>query len=237
MADTSTSPIQDTPLYYRRRVKFAALAAALAPVSYLAGRYAMSTPLPEPWNLVAISTALVALGALLGIPIGLFYGSLKFQAGGSIVHHYHPSFMKQQDKILEQLKIELLQTKSLLEARRGDAITTTPLRYDTGFWMAVKASGQLFVMQEPELLATIARAYSWLDEANRLEALAFESQNVPFPNQGTTSHLIGQARLIDGVLTSAVELAVIAINAQLGLDSQTPPGAEPEPAIARTEIS
>jgi hypothetical protein len=228
------------PFYHRPTIRLAAALALLIPLAYLAGRYVTSLTLPSPWSVITSAATLMALGSLIGLPIGLFYGSLKSQGPSPIIHHFHPSFVKQQDKILEQIKAELQTAHDLFSLRRGDATTTTGLRYDTNFWLAAKASGQLFVMQEPKLLSTIAKAYYWLEEANRLEGLAYESVYKPMvvvDNQNSTTHLLNQARLIDGPLGASLDLATIAINGQLGTDQNLPENLQPEPVIAHTETT
>jgi hypothetical protein len=234
------SQTDSTPFYHRLAVKVAGIAAILIPLAYLAGRYATGFHLTHGWSLLANVATAIAFGALLGIPVGLFYGSLKSQMPGPIMHHFHPSFVNQQDKILDQLKGELGRNQELLRTRVGDAMSITSLRYDTGFWAAVKASGQLFVMQEPELLATLARTYYWLEEANRLESLAFESHfttPVHIENESATTHLLEQARLLDGVLGTSLMAASGAIDVQLATDQATPPAQTPEPVMAHTETS
>ena len=228
------------PFYHRLAVKIAGVVALLIPVAYLSGRYATGFHLTHGWSILANVATAIAFGALLGIPIGLFYGSLKSQTPGPIMHHFHPSFVNQQDKILEQLKAELSRNQELLRTRIGDAMSITSLSYDTSFWAATKASGQLFVMQEPELLATLARTYYWLEEANRLEALAFESHfttPVHIENESATTHLLEQARLLDGVLQTSIGAATAAIDVQLATDRSTPASKAPEPVIAHTEVS
>jgi hypothetical protein len=232
------SDTTSTPFYHRLAIKVGGVAALLVPVAYLAGRYATGFHLTHGWSILANLATAIAFGALLGIPIGLFYGSLKSQMPGQIMHHFHPSFVNQQDKILEQLKAELSRNQELLRTRIGDAMSISSLRYDTSFWAAAKASGQLFVMQEPELLATLARTYYWLEEANRLESLAFESHfttPVHIENESATTHLLEQARLLDGVLGTSITAATSAIDVQLATDRSTPPANAPEPVMAHTE--
>jgi hypothetical protein len=234
MATLDTNP---QPQSHRTRLVFLGAVALLAPVSYLAGRYAVSAHVPQPWTFISIGASMLGLGALMGIPLGLFFGSLRSQTG-PIIRHYHPSFIRQQDKILEQLRTELSYARDQWRERAGDSISTTAIRYDLSFWNAAKASGQLFVMQEPALLSTIAKAYHWLEEANRIEQLAFEANYAPASdNQNATTHLIAQARLLDGAVSSNLDLAIIAIDGQLGVDRATPPGQEPEPAVAHTELT
>jgi hypothetical protein len=235
-----SSETTSTPFYHRLAVKVGGVIALLVPVAYLTGRYATGFHLSHGWSLLANVATAIAFGALLGIPIGLFYGSLKSQMPGPIMHHFHPSFVNQQDKILEQIKGELGRNQELLRTRIGDAMSITSLRYDTSFWAAVKASGQLFVMQEPQLLATLARTYYWLEEANRLESLAFESHfstPVHIENESATTHLLEQVRLLDGVLGTSINAATSAIDVQLATDQATPPAQATEPVMAHTETN
>jgi hypothetical protein len=77
-------------------------------------------------------------------------------------------------------------------------------------------------MQEPKLLNTIATAYYWIDQANHLETLAYESQynsTAMVDNQNATTHLIAEARLLDGPLGVALQNAIDAINNQISTDT------------------
>jgi hypothetical protein len=235
----ATTDNQLKPFYHRRAIRLVAALAILAPAAYLIGRYAAGSA-PAPWDFLASTATIIALGSLLGIPIGLFFGSLRSQVPGSIIHHFHPSFVRQQDKILEQIKAELARVQQVFASRRGDATNVTSMQYDTSFWTAAKASGQLFVMQEPKLLATIAEAYHWVEEVNRLEDLAFKSYYLPTvspDNQNPTANLLAQARLLDGPLAANLSLAIITIDSQLTSDNQTPPELQPEPVAAHSEVS
>jgi hypothetical protein len=229
----ATSQFTPEPNSHRGRLIFLGLVALLAPVSYAAGRYAVSAHVPQPWTFISIGASMIGLGALMGIPVGLFFGSLRAQTG-PIIRHYHPDFVRQQDKILEQLLSELKHARDQWKTRAGDSTTATALQYDLSFWNAVKASGQLFVMQAPELLSTVAKAYHWLDEANRIEGLAY---NASLTDDKAARHLLEQARVLDGAVSANVDLAIVTIEGQLGTDRTTPPGAEPEPTIAHTEIT
>jgi hypothetical protein len=197
------------------------LAAALIPVAYLLGRFAITIFSGTPWLALAASLTTLALGALLGIPLGLAFGQLSPQKPALQPPH-HPHTIEQQDKILAQLRAELSQNQQLFQARKGNAEVLTRINYLTDFWEAVKASGQLFVMQEPKLLNTIATAYYWLKQANRLESLAYESQYKPSTspdNQNASTHLIAEARLLDGPLGVALSAAIDGINAQITTDT------------------
>lgn len=215
------------------------LLAVLAPVAYLTGRFATSFSLPDPWTLIASGAVATSLGALLGIPIGLFFGGLRGQpAGPPVTHLHHPDTIKQQDKILAQLQQELSQNQELFEARRGNSAYLTRISYLTGFWTAVKASGQLFVMQEPQLLNTIATAYYWIEQTNRLENLAYEAQFAgasATDNQNASTHLVSEARLLDGPLGISIQAAIDAIKAQLATD--TGPTASAAPAANQSTPS
>jgi hypothetical protein len=235
MEEPTTQP---QPFYHRLAVKIAGAIVLLVPVAYFAGRAAATAHLASTGQVFATGASAIAFGALLGIPLGLFFGSVKSQAPGPVIQHFHPSFVKQQDKILEELKSELSRDKSLLQTRLGDSSSTTGVRYDTAFWRAVQSSGQLFVMQEPKLLATLARTYYWLEEANRIEGFAFEAHfnGAAIDHQSAVAHLLEQARLLDGVIGTSLDAAIISINAQLQYDQVAPDELTPEPVIAHREV-
>jgi hypothetical protein len=193
-----------------RPVQLVGLAALLIPAAYIWGRYAVNLSLQGPLELIIPGLAATSLGALIGIPIGLFFGSAKNPTPPAPIHT-HPNMTKQQDKILEQLREELIQNKNLFEARKGNQSFLTRISYLTGFWTAAKSSGQLFVMQEPKLLHTLATAY----------------YTAVINNHNATTHLIAEARLLDGPLGVAVQSAIDAINNQLAADraATTSPGA------------
>jgi len=204
-----------------RTIHYLGLAAVLAPVAYIIGRYATTLALPEPLAVISQAAVMIAMGVLVGMPIGLFFGRLR--PTPITASRRKPNVIVQQDKILEQLKDELIQNKNLFEARKGNQTFLTRIAYLTGFWTAAKSSGQLFVMQEPKLLNTIATAYYWLEQANRLENLAYESQYAPHAvvdNQNATTHLIAEVRLLDGPLSIALQGAIDAVSNQLATDRQ-----------------
>lgn len=119
--------------------------------------------------------------------------------------------------ILAQLRTELTENQALFEARKGSTTMFARIDYVTPFWTAVKASGRLFVMQDAQLLSTVGTAYYWLDQATRLEALAYEAKYSATPEQGTATaeKLIGEARLLDGQLETSLSAAIKALDAAL----------------------
>lgn len=207
--------------------QLAALLVVLVPLAYLGGRFATSWLAGTPWVTAAAALSTIALGGLIGIPIGLFFAGIRTPAAPPAEHH--PDTIRQQDKILAQLREELMQNQKLFESRQGNDQVLTRISYLTSFWSAVKASGQLFVMQDPALLRTIALAYYWIDQANRLEGMAYEAQYQPSAspdNQNASTHLIAEARLLDGPLGIALQTAIDAIDHQVAAD--TTPAAPPQ---------
>lgn len=220
----ATKTSNSTPHVRLNLARGLSLVAVLAPLAYLAGRYATSFPLTGPWYYLASGVLALALGALIALPVGIYFGSLALQSPPAASDRpAHPDYHRQQDGILAQVRNELKENQALFNARKGDVGFLTRISYITSFWEAAKASGQLFVLQDPKLLNTIASAYYWVNQANRLESLAYESKYTPtviIDNQNATTHLIAEARLLDGPLEMALQAAIDAINAQIAADTQ-----------------
>lgn len=186
---------------------FLGIAALLAPVGYVAGRY------------ISLNLALVSLGALIGIAVGLFFGSLSTLRQAPVKAAGAPTGNTRQMErdILAQLRTELTENQALFEARKGSTTMFARIDYITPFWVAVKASGRLFVMQDAQLLSTVGTAYYWLDQATRLESLAYEAKYSATPEQGTATaqKLISEARLLDGQLETSLSAAIKALDTAL----------------------
>ncbi len=189
------------------------LLALLAPLSYAAGRVSTVTLAHTYLAYLGSGVAIGALGAMIGIPIGLFFGSLRSHAGSSSAPA-RPNTIEMERDILSQLRRELVENQSLFEARKGSTVMYARIAYITPFWNSIKASGRLFVMQDAELLNTIATAYYWLDQASHLETLAYQakyaSDNPDSPMIAT--HLISEVRLLDGQVGSSLTAAIAAID-------------------------
>jgi hypothetical protein len=155
----------------------------------------------------------VALGVMIGIPVGLFFGTLRSPRVSPAAAN-RPNTRAMEHSILEQLRAELAENRALFEARKGSLTMFARIDYISPFWDSVKASGRLFVMPD-QLLSTIATAYYWLDQATHLEKLAYVAKYAAHnPDEGaaTADHLIGEARLLDGQIESSLEGAIDAID-------------------------
>lgn len=188
------------------------LLAVLAPLSYLIGRG--STRLVAGTYLAYLTSGVAAsaLGVMAGIPIGLFFGSIRSARSHAPAA---PNTPQMERSILDQLRTELIENKSLFEARRGSVTMFARIAYITSFWTSIKASGRLFVMQDAALLGTIATAYYWLDQATRLEMLAYEAKYARAGAEGSqanATHLISEVRLLDGQIAGALDSAISAID-------------------------
>jgi hypothetical protein len=213
-ADKDPRRIQLTPTV------MVGLLAVLAPLSYIIGR--VSTGLIANTYLAYLTSGIAssALGVMIGIPIGLFFGSLRTPRAHKSASVSTPQM---EESILEKLRAELVENKSLFEARRGSTTMFARIAYITSFWTTIKASGRLFVMSDADLLSTIATAYYWLDQASRLELLAYKAKYARAAIEGddaSASHLISEVRLLDGQIAGSLENAILAIdNARLALPS------------------
>ena len=187
--------------------------ALLAPLSYAAGRISVVALTHTYVEFIATGIANGALGVMIGIPIGLFFGSLRHRN----THVVAPNSRAKERTILEEISRELSEDMALFEARKGSTLMFARIAYVAAFWNSIKASGQLFVMQDARLLSTLATAYYWLDQATRLEALAYEAKYAR-PEQGdhgVAEHLIIEARLFDGQIETSLRAALDAISTDL----------------------
>jgi hypothetical protein len=175
------------------------VAALLAPAAYLYGRY--SSP----------GLTLLGLGALCGIPVGLFFGAMRGAITSPTATPINTPAVE--GALLDEITAELNENKALFEARKGSATLVARLAYVTSFWESAKASGRLFVMQDPHLMSVISLAYYWLDQANHLETLAYDAKNAgtSADSQFTTAKLISEVRLLDGSIEMAINNALNAI--------------------------
>ncbi|HVQ44719.1 MAG TPA: hypothetical protein VMT30_07190 [Candidatus Saccharimonadia bacterium] len=190
------------------------LLALLAPLGYLAGRLSTSQLAGSYIAFLGSGLALGALGAMIGIPIGLFFGSLRSGTTRPSAALSANTPAMERD-ILEQLRAELVEDKALFDARRGSTTMYARIEYLMSFWTTIKASGRLFVMQDAHLLNTIATAYYWLEQATHLETLAYEAKYAgkQIDEARTAEHLIAEARLLDGQLDAALSRAIAEIDA------------------------
>ena len=187
--------------------------ALFAPLSYFAGRVSTAFLAHTYLQFIAAGIANGALGVMIGIPIGLFFGSVRRTSS----HAAAPNTTAMEHSILEQIRRELAEDKTLFEARKGSTVMYARIDYLTGFWDTVKASGRLYVMQDAELLNTLATAYYWLDQASHLERLAYAAKYA-HPEDGdhaTAEQLITEARLLDGQLETSLGAAVVALDTAL----------------------
>lgn len=214
-----TSP-EPRPNKQIRLLHLLGAAALLAPASYVIGRFSAEGLLGAYFGIISPVVVATSLGMLLGIPLGIFFGSQHAQYVPSPIIHHHPTnILQQENQILGQIKQELNQILILFEPRRGDTSILSRLEYPIEYWNALKASGQLFVMSDASLMNTIARAYYWVEQASRLERMAFESRfsAVTVDNQNSSAHLIADARLLDGPLESSVKAAIAGIDQALAV--------------------
>jgi hypothetical protein len=79
-------------------------------------------------------------------------------------------------------------------------------------------------MSNPALMNTIAGAYYWVEQASRLENLAFESRysGAVVDNQNATTHLLADARMLDGPLETSLNAALNGIDAALDAANTAP---------------
>ncbi len=196
-----------------------ALLALLAPLGYAAGRISAGALAGTYFAYLGSGVATGALGVMLGIPVGLFFGTLRQPAAGSSAPVASgaatPNTLEMERTILEQLRAELTENQALFVARQGSTTMFARIEYLTQFWTSVKASGRLFVMQDAALLNIIATAYYWLEQASHLETLAYEAKYAAHDAAGSAEHLISEARLLDGQIDAALSRAIAAIDAKL----------------------
>lgn len=188
------------------------LLAVLAPLSYLIGRVSTGFVAGTYLGFITSGVAASALGVMVGIPVGLFFGSLR---SPKITAPTAPNTLQMEESILEHLRSELIENKALFEARRGSVTMFARIAYITSFWTSIKASGRLFVMQDATLLGSVATAYYWLDQATHLETLAYEAKYAHADAEGievTATHLINEVRLLDGQVAAALDAALLAID-------------------------
>jgi|GEM_PF-2383479 len=188
------------------------LLAVLAPLSYLIGRVSTGFIAGTYLAYLTSGVAASALGVMAGIPIGLFFGSMRSARSHAPAA---PNTSEMERSILDQLRTELIENKSLFEARRGSVTMFARIAYITSFWTSIKASGRLFVMQDAALLGAIATAYYWLDQATHLEILAYEAKYARAGTEGSqanATHLISEVRLLDGQIAGALDSAISAID-------------------------
>lgn len=181
------------------------IVALFIPVSYVIGRYAAPT------------VAVMALGGLIGVPVGLFFGSLRRIPAGHPGTGPRGNTRQMERDILAQLRSELAENRALFDARKGSTTMFARIDYITPFWTSIKASGRLFVMQNAQLLNTVATAYYWLEQGTRLERLAYEAKYAAAPEAGTAEaeRLISEARLLDGQIDAALSSAISALDTAL----------------------
>lgn len=193
------------------------LLAVLAPLGYLAGRVSTETLAGTYVAFLGSGIALGALGAMIGIPIGLFFGSFRAHSAAPAALPARPNTIEMEHEILTQLRAELAENQTLFAARKGSSTMYARIAYITPFWNSVKASGRLFVMQDAKLLNTIAMAYYWLEQATHLETLAYEAKYGGKTSDApiVANHLISEVRLLDGQLESSLAAAISAIDAAL----------------------
>ncbi len=114
---------------------------------------------------------------------------------------------------LDQLENELRENVALLDSRRGSTGLVARLGYVMAYWPAALGTGQLTGLLNPAQLNQIALAYYWLDQANRLEVLAYNAKNSgqTADPEFTTAKLISEIRLLDDPLAKALDGALAAV--------------------------
>jgi hypothetical protein len=214
MANTDSTLKTPSQGFRLRPATIVGLLALLAPVSYLSGRLSTEFLADTFMQYIASGVAAGALGVMVGIPIGLFFGTQRTGAVSGSAMVSSPNTRKMELSILEQLRDELSENKALFDARKGSTSMYARIDYITPFWTSIKASGRLFVMQDATLLSTIGTAYYWLDQATHLETLAYEAKYARPADKvtGTAEHLIGEARLLDGQIETTLAAAIAALN-------------------------
>jgi hypothetical protein len=215
-----------------RAVHIMGLLALLAPVAYVLGRLGVTALTATYFHVISPVVVATSLGLMLGIPIGLFFGAQKSTVIPAPIHPHADKILAQEDDILAQIRQELQQIDILFAPRRGDQTVLSRIAYPTEYWTALKASGQLFVMRNPALLNIIAAAYYWVEQASRLEILAFETRysGAAVDNQNASTHLVADARLLDGPLETSLKAAIAAIDAALDASRQAAATAPPPSA-------
>jgi hypothetical protein len=214
MATTDTTSLAKSRGFALHRAQILGLVALLAPLSYFAGRLSMGFLAHTYVGFIASGAAAGSLGVMIGIPVGLFFGSFRRQVAPAVTS---PNTLEMERAILTQLRDELIEDKALFEARRGSTTMFARIEYLTSFWTSIKASGRLFVMQDASLLGSIGAAYFWLDQATHLETLAYEAKytNDPASGPAVAERLINEARLLDGQLESSMTNALAALDTAL----------------------
>jgi hypothetical protein len=192
------------------------LLAVLAPIGYLAGRVSTITLAHSFFSFVGTGLVAGATGMMIGIPIGLFFGSMR-PGPSDPTRGSTGNTAQMESDILRQLRDELAQNQSLFNARKGSTTMFARIDYLTAFWDAVKASGRLFVMQDANLLKYISLAYYWLDQASNLEKLAYAAKyaqdNITDPER--PARLISEARMLDDQLSFSMSAAIDALDAAI----------------------
>jgi hypothetical protein len=212
---TSNATIAQPTGFRLRPAVFAALLLLLAPLGYIAGRISAPVLAGTYFEFLASGVVATTLGVMIGLPFGLFFGTLRTpHLASPVVHTPAGNTLQMEADILAELKTELEENKALFEARKGSTTVVARLEYVTTFWDAAKASGRLFVMQNARLMSTIALAYYWLSQANHLEKLAYDAKNSGqvADSQFTTARLISEVRLLDASVESALTAAIDVIN-------------------------
>lgn len=208
MKNPVAKPATNTSRFRLDPVRVLGLAALLAPISYAVGRL-------NGGQLAALGWA--GLGMMIGITLGIAYGSFKSVPAVSPQKVASPNTAEQERSILEQLQTELSENLALFQARKGNSNMYARIEYLTGFWESVKASGRLFVLQDAALLGSIGSAYFWLAQATHLETLAYEAKYAAGALTGPTTaqQLVGEARLLDGQLENSLQHALESIRRAL----------------------
>lgn len=191
--------------------------AVLAPIGYFAGRFSADSLPGSYYAFLGSGLAIGSLGAMIGIPIGLFFGSLRGTSAPQATLVTRPNTQVMEREILAQLRQELSENQALLQARKGSTTMYARIAYITPFWQSIKASGRLFVMQDAALMNTIAMAYYWLEQASHLETLAYEAKygGKETAEPQVAIHLLSEARLLDNQLESTLTAAIAAIDTAL----------------------
>lgn len=217
MATTDKSTKPKSRGFQLSPVILVGVAAVLAPLGYLAGRVSTGALQDTAYEFVASGLATGALGMMIGIPIGLFFGSLRHGGRSIGAGPNQANTQEMESSILEQIRRELAENQALFEARKGSTTMFARIDYITPFWTSIKASGRLFVMQDAMLLNVIGTAYYWLDQATHLEKLAYEAKYAPAAEgeHATAERLISEARLLDGQIENSLSAAVSAIDGAL----------------------
>ncbi|HEY6736605.1 MAG TPA: hypothetical protein VI322_02705 [Candidatus Saccharimonadia bacterium] len=180
----------------------------ILPLAYLAGRYGEVSS--TGWtHAIGGPLSWAALGALLGLPLGLAVSQLRAQrlridqTGQAVTA----------SEVLDQLQAELVENQQLFLARKGSTTLVARLAYVTSFWDTARVTGQLAGFIPPKQLSAIGLAYYWLAQANHLEQLAYDAKNggVARDAEFTTAKLISEARLLDEPIEKALTTALGAV--------------------------